>query len=107
MKYLQSTFLLVLLSCNVNAQVITCSDASVVGAEAKMALHAAAQQRAQTAAEDLLEKKVVMPYISLGGQIGTPEEMAAIIETYWCESNSTPLHSAYFRFYTSNKYVFK
>jgi hypothetical protein len=107
MKYILNTFLLLSLFCNVQAGVITCYDASAVGSEAKMSLHAAAQKRAQKAAEDLVEKKIVTPYVNALGQKDTPEMMAAVIEAYWCNSNSTPLHSAYFSFYTSNKHVFE
>jgi hypothetical protein len=90
-----------------NAEVITCSDATSVGSEASLSLHASAQKRAQVAVENLLEKKIMTPYVDLAGGKATLKSMSSLIETYWCESPSTPLHSAYFRFYTNNKNVFQ
>lgn len=86
--------------------VITCGDAQSVGTEAKLALHASAQRRAQKQAEELVEKKINTPLVDAFGRETSPEVMASVIEVYWCESPSTPLHEAYFNFYTNNKNVF-
>lgn len=107
MKYHLITICSFLFSSCVFAEAITCADVTAVKSEAKIILHAAAQKRAQKEAEDLLEKKIATPYLDVLGQSATPEAMASLIEVYWCESPSTPLHSAYFRFYTSNKHVFE
>ena len=99
------------------AGVITCGDAMAVGAEANASLHKAAQRRAQNEIEDFAEKKLTKPYIAAGGfepvcggkkckMTGTPETTAKFVETFWCETSLTPLHSAYFRFYTSSKDFF-
>jgi len=71
--------------------------------EAKQLLHQAAQQRAQREAENFTEKKIIKPYFTAGSGPGSPESMAALVEIYWCESSSTPLHSAYYRLYTTSK----
>lgn len=104
----QLAFLLVLtFSASALANdVITCGDAESVGVEAKLALHKEAQQRAQKAIEEFVEKPVVTPYVGAFGAVGDAKSMAAIIEIYWCESAKTPLHAAYYRFYSSNKSVF-
>ena len=89
---------------------------SVIG-EAKAVLHKAAQQRAQIEIENFTDKKLTKPYIAAGGfesvcgskkckMTGTAKTTADFIEIFWCETKSTPLHSAYFRFYTSSKDFF-
>jgi len=86
---------------------ISCGDAMSVGNEAKMALHSQAQKRAQKAIEQFVEKKLTKPYINLLGQRSNAKAMGALIEVYWCETPSTPLHSAYYRYYSNNKSAFK
>lgn len=89
------------------ADVITCGDAMSVGKEAKASLHKEAQKRAQKAVEDFTGKKLTKPYIKIFGQSGTPESTLSVIEVYWCETETTPLHSAYYRLYSSNKLFFE
>ena len=98
---------IMIFSRNVSAEVITCGDAYKVGGEAKYVLHREAQKRAQVAIEEMFEKKIKKPFVNTFQLETTPEKMAVFIETFWCESNKTPLHSAYYRFYSSNKHVFK
>jgi len=109
MKYL------IILMCTIifsNAgDAIRCGDASIVKGEANAMLHQAAQKRAQKDFESLVGKKLQNP---------TPDPMDAItlkkdktkiksdpikfaewIEFWWCETPKTPLHEAYFRYYTS------
>lgn len=78
-----------------------------VGAEAKSTLHKAAQRRAQKEIEEFMERRVINPYAEALGQEGNPESMASLIEVFWCETPETPLHSAYYRFYSNNKSVFE
>jgi hypothetical protein len=89
------------------ANVITCGDVSSVGDESKFLLHKAAQQRAEKKIEEFFERKITQPNAALLGQEGSEKSMAAIIETFWCETPDTPLHSAYYRFYSNNKSVFE
>jgi hypothetical protein len=84
-----------------------CEDAFWAEEGMRSALHRTAQQRAESDVEDLMEREVVRPYIDVFGLQSTPKDMATLIEVYWCESGETLLHSAYFRFYTSNKNVFE
>ena len=96
-------FYLFLLTLNLlNANVITCGDVISLNGEAKAILHKAAQQRGQIEIEEFVGKKIIKPYYSITGK-SNPKEFAAFIEVYWCESLSTPLHSAYYRFYSRNK----
>lgn len=97
---------LTLSATSLASEVITCGDAAFVGTEAKAALHHEAQQRAQKAVEDFVGKPVVTPYVGLLGAPGDAKNMASLIDIYWCESAKTPLHDAYYRFYSSNKSVF-
>ena len=91
-----------------NAGVITCGDAMSVGSESRASLHAAAQSRAQNAAQEFMEKTIVHPYGARDSMVGgTPEKMTGTIEVYWCKSAEQPLHSAYYNFYMSNKGVFE
>lgn len=96
------------------ADVITCGDAMSVGKEAKISLHEKAQQRAKKAVEAFTDKQLAKPYVAAGGfdpvcgskkckMEGTLETTADLVETFWCETASTPLHSAYYRLYTSSK----
>ena len=105
MKY--SIFILaILFSANCASEVITCGDALSVKGEAKKVIHHAAQTRAQKAIEEFTGKKLKYPYIALIGGRSTAENMASVIEIYWCETTKTPLHSAYYRFYSSSKSYF-
>ena len=107
MKYLVF-FIVSMSSVNVmSAGVISCGDAMSVGREARLTLHNEAQKRAQSAIEEFVEKDMVNPYVDLFGQKNDLKTMADLIEVYWCETPKTPLHSAYYRFYSSNKSVFK
>ncbi|MTT50968.1 hypothetical protein F1529_00585 [Alcanivorax sp. VBW004] len=59
-----------------NAGVITCGDAMSVGSESRASLHAAAQSRAQNAAQEFMEKTIVHPYGARDSMVGgTPEKM--------------------------------
>jgi len=90
------------------AGVITCGDAMSLEGDARMALHQSAQKRAQEAIEEFTGKKLIQPYIILfGSNGGTPESTAIIVETYWCESSSTPLNAAYYGLYSSSKTFFE
>jgi hypothetical protein len=89
-----------------SAEVITCGDARAVGKEAKLILHKQAQERAQKDIEIFVEKTIKTPIVDVWGNKSTVEHMSALIDVYWCETNQTPLHSAYYRFYSSNKYLF-
>ncbi len=89
------------------ADVVTCGDASIVGKEAHILLHEAAQQRAQNAVEALVERQVARPYGTRVGKVGENiTDLIPLIEIFWCGSSDTPLHSAYFNFYTNNKSLF-
>ncbi len=61
-------FIALIFSYQAQAGIITCADTASVGAEAKLSLHTSAQERAQRAAEDLVEKKVVYPYVDMFGK---------------------------------------
>jgi len=100
-------FFLILISAQAGAQVVTCSDVRSVGAEAKKILHAAAQKRAQKEAEESVGKKIIIPYMDVRGDEASPEMMASLVEVFWCDPPSTPLHSAYVLFYTKNMEVFE
>ena len=106
MKILYTSIILYLSSFTSVFAITTCHDAMSVSGEAKSILHSHAQKRAQSETEEILEKKIINPYMTAFGHEGTPETMASLIELYWCESKSTPLHSAYYRYYSSNKVVF-
>lgn len=97
--------LLTLTPLNVYSGAITCGDArQIKSAEAKKALHALAQNRAQKNVETFLKKKMVNQYIN-GGLIGKPKTLETtmpFIEIYWCYGPSMPLHSAYYSLYTSD-----
>jgi hypothetical protein len=95
--------------------VITCGDALSVGSEAKILLHQAAQKRAQQDIENFTGKKLTIPYVddstacfskSKCVSMGTAKATADIVETFWCETSSTPLHSAYYSLYSSSKLWF-
>lgn len=77
-----------------------------VGGEARTLLHKQAQQRAQHEIESFMEKALMKPYVDVFGLQSSADVMADLIEIYWCETTNTPLHSAYYRFYSSNKSVF-
>jgi len=77
-----------------------------VGSEARTVLHKQGQQRAQNEIENLMEKPLMKPYVDVFGLKSSADIMADLIEVYWCETAKTPLHSAYYRFYSSNKNVF-
>ncbi len=107
MRYIIASVFIMLSSSSFSASVITCGDVMSVGVEAKAFLHEAAQKRAQEAAEDFVEKEIKKPYVNFFGEKATPEDMSGLIEIYWCESLSYPLHSAYYSFYMHNKSVYK
>ncbi len=103
MKFFISIILL-FISNTVHAQAIRCGDVwSVKSSEANLALHQIAQKRAQEHVERLVGKKIINPYINMGIVNGekTLKTTASIIEVYWCETSSTPLHSSYQSLYTS------
>jgi hypothetical protein len=83
--------------------VILCGDVFTASQEAKLVLHEVAQQRAQKEIENFVGKKLIQPY---WGKKDI-EMISGIIETYWCETSSTPLHSAYYRLYSSSKFPFQ
>jgi len=114
MKLFLSTFLL-LFPLVAISQVITCGDVLSVTGEAKAVLHDTAQQRAQEKVEDFTSRTLTKPYIvaleptcfhKKCKMTGTAETTAEIVETFWCETESTPLHSAYYSLYTSGKDFF-
>ncbi len=107
MKYISIFFALITSSFAHSSEVITCGDAMSVGSEAKITLHSQAQKRAQTAIESFIEKPVKKPYVNAFGQESDLNTMSVLIEVYWCETQKTPLHSAYYRFYSNNKSVFE
>ncbi|MDQ6967896.1 MAG: serine protease [Mariprofundaceae bacterium] len=105
--------LFTLYASNSTAGVITCGDAMSVKGDARMALHHSAQKRAQRAVEDFTGKTLTVPYPSMKACFGnkcesdgTPESTASFVDIYWCETNSTPLHSAYYSLYSSSKLWF-
>lgn len=92
------------------SDVITCGDASIVKGEANAILHKAAQKRAQKDFENLVGKKLenptpdpTAPLVKIGekNKKSDPFKFAEFIEFWWCETSKTPLHEAYFRYYTS------
>lgn len=89
------------------ANVISCGDILVLkeGSEARYELHKSAQQRAQRSAEDFMGKKITNPFPLLFSQNkkGELKNLIPTIEIFWCESSTTPLHSAYYSFYMNNK----
>ncbi|AZG36762.1 MULTISPECIES: hypothetical protein [Shewanella] len=107
MKYISILFALFCSGIAYSSEVITCGDATSVGREAKLVLHSHAQKRAQQAIELFVEKKVKTPYVNFYGQVSDLKTMSSLIEVYWCETQETPLHSAYYRFYSNNKSVFQ
>ncbi|MCK7460478.1 hypothetical protein [Idiomarina aminovorans] len=107
MKLAQFLSLFMLSTPALASGVITCGDVMAVGDEASYTLHAEAQKRAQTAIEEFVGKRVVKPHVDATGSNANPETMASLIEVFWCETADTPLHSAYYRFYSSNKSVFE
>jgi len=112
MKKLMMLFF-TLYASNSMAGVITCGDAMSVKGEARMALHHSAQKRAQRDVEEFAGKALTVPYPGINACFGdkcesdgTPESTAALVDLYWCETNSTPLHSAYYSLYSSSKLWF-
>lgn len=106
---MKSLFSIIVTLCSFSAfasDVISCGDAIMVGGEAKSTLHSKAQRRAQEEIEAFVEKKLTKPFVDALGRKSDPETMAKLIEVFWCEVDKTPLHSAYYRFYSRNKYVF-
>jgi len=90
--------------------VITCGDIFSLpdtSSETKISLHAKAQKRAQEEAEDFIGKKILNPYPNLLGKKDTIKVFSKIIEMFWCESSTIPLHSAYYNFYMRNKKVWR
>ena len=116
LKKMNRLFFLIfsLYASNSVAGVITCGDAMSVNGDARMALHKSAQKRAQLAIEEFTGKKLTIPYVDdhtacFGDTCtskGTPEGTASIVEVYWCETPSTPLHSAYYNLYSSSSLWF-
>ena len=97
------------------AGAISCIDAISMEGDAKLALHEAARNRAIIEAEDFTGKKIEKPIVGLWEMAviasekpvkSSPMDMATLIETSWCETHKTPLNAAYYRFYTSVKYVY-
>ncbi|MEA5316078.1 hypothetical protein VB525_19610 [Vibrio parahaemolyticus] len=94
---------------NATSNVITCFDVmnDDVSRAARSALHEQAQKRAQSSIESFVGKPITKPYVNGFGQPAQAENMAAVIEVYWCDSRTKPLHSAYYDFYSRNKIVFE
>lgn len=115
MKLLITSFLLSLccspmaFSNNATSKVINCFDVTNdnISRAARSALHKQAQQRAQRSIEIFMEKPILTPYFDGLGQPARAENMAALIETFWCDNQKKPLHSAYYDFYSRNKSAFK
>jgi hypothetical protein len=109
MRYIQTIAYLTLLSSNALAasEVITCGDATSVGAEARMALHKAAQERAQREIEEFVGKSLEYRYINTLGMSGNAETMANVIEVLWCDSPNDPLHDAYYSLYSRHRHLFE
>jgi hypothetical protein len=109
MKTFLSLIILIFTAFNAKAEVIMCGDVMSVGEEARLTLHKSAQKRAQIVIEDFMEKKITTPYAGwlVKPENATPSTMAYLIEAYWCETDETPLHSAYYRYYSSNKSAFE
>lgn len=108
--FLKVIFLFIIFICELGANnVITCGDALKVDGEAKAVLHKIAQKRAQEAFENLVGKKLKNPtadpmditILGIKEIKSNPVKFATWIETFWCEATNTPLHEAYFRYYTS------
>lgn len=89
------------------SEVISCGDVTAVGGEARMALHKLAQERASKEIEEFIERRLVTPYVDAFGSAGDEESTASLIEVFWCETNNTPLHDAYYRLYSRNKHLFE
>lgn len=100
-------FIIMLITNILYGKAITCGDTLVLDSEVKAKLHHAAQQRAQQEIEEFIGRKITTPYVNVFGEKATPEKMLGLIELFWCETTSTPLHSAYYRFYSRNKDVFE
>jgi hypothetical protein len=108
MKYFTICILLTLSPTTYGAsEVITCGDAMGVGGVARMALHNQAQERAQKAIEEFIERRLATPYINGLGMAGDEESMASVIEVFWCDSLDSPLHDAYYSLYSRNKHLFE
>ncbi|HBC3554585.1 MULTISPECIES: hypothetical protein [Vibrio harveyi group] len=101
-------FSLVANANNATSNVITCFDVmnDDVSRAARSLLHKQAQKRAQDSIESFIEKPVLKPYVDAFGRPSQPENMASVIEVYWCDARDKPLHSAYYDFYSRNKSVF-
>lgn len=93
---------------NATSNVITCFDVmnDDISRAARSALHEQAQKRAQSSIESFIGKPVKNPYVDGIGQPSQAENMASVIEVFWCDSRAKPLHSAYYDFYSRNKVVF-
>ncbi|OUR75856.1 hypothetical protein A9Q75_17320 [Colwellia psychrerythraea] len=115
MKLLITIFLLSLccspmaFSNNATSKVITCFDVTNdnISRAARSSLHKQAQQRAQRSIELFMEKPILTPYFDGLGQPAKAENMATLIEVFWCDNQEKPLHSAYYDFYSRNKNAFK
>ena len=78
---------------NFQSGVISCGDViQTPSLSIKKALHANAQKRAQENVEKLVGKKLINPYIGIVRPKNL-ESTLRIIEVYWCESITMPLHS--------------
>ncbi len=94
---------------NATSNVITCFDVTndIVSLGARSVLHKEAQKRAQKNIEDFIGKPVLTPYFDGMGQPAKAQNMASVIEVFWCEALKKTLHSAYYDFYSRNKNAFK
>jgi len=101
--------ILIFASFHSTGGVMTCGDAMSVGEEARLALHQSAQKRAQDSIEEFMGKKIINPYSGhfVKERDATPSTMAYLIEVFWCETDKTPLHTAYYRYYSTNKSAFE
>lgn len=83
------------------SRTISCGDAFATDSlNLQKALHSKAQIRAKNKAERFVGKKLINPYVGIIEPY-TLESTIKMIETFWCESTSMPLYSAYYALYTS------
>lgn len=94
---------------NAKSNVVTCSDVvnDNISNGARLVLHKQAQERAQKSIESFMGKKINKPYVDVFGNSAKAENMASVIEVYWCDYPKKPLHSSYYDFYSRNKSVFE
>lgn len=90
------------------SDVIRCKDIMNASKEARIALHSLAQDRAREDIEEFTGRKITRPFPKISSSENLKiEQFMGLIEVFWCETPQTPLHAAWYRFYSINKKVFE